>query len=409
MNSDEKHVAIIGLGYVGLPLSIAASNAGKSVIGFDVSEKKISQIRSGLSPIEDVTNEALQNSLENGLEVTSDFKRLSEASIVIICVPTPLKLEGDPDLSHLEEACTSIANNVKDGTLVINESTSYPGTTRNFIPNAIKNVNAKIKLSFAVAPERVDPANKDWNFQNTPRLLGAITEEALFRAFNFYKSFCDHVIKVRSPEIAELAKLIENTFRQINIAFVNGLLPLADSLGLSMTEVLEAAATKPYGFMQFKPGVGVGGHCIPIDPVYLSWYAQQKEVDLELIEIAQKINKRNPIYLTERIKSLKLPNLPRILIIGMSYKPGVSDIRESPSLELFELLKEEFADVSWWDPLIEKITDPETKRSRLDSIFDLVIVAHCTNREEILETVARSKQVLDFTGTFKDLSHVTIV
>lgn len=405
----SEKVAVIGLGYVGLPLSIIATRSGWRVLGVDVSESRVSQIQKGFSPIEDVTNADLQKAIEDGFEATTEIARLSEASIIIICVPTPLDEKGIPDLQSLEMACTSIGRYAQQGVVVINESTSYPGTIREFIPKTISKIKSGLNLYFASAPERVDPANKKWNYRSTPRLLGATSEEALDRAYDFYSSFCDQVIKVRTPEVAELSKLLENAFRQVNIALVNGLIPVADLLGVSMSEVIEAASTKPYGFMPFKPGVGVGGHCIPVDPIYLSWFARRRGVELELIEVAQKINKANPGYLFEKIKSLQLPKSSRVLLVGISYKPGVRDLRESPSIALFELLKREFSNIEWWDSLVTEIPQFELQRSRMEGVFDFVIVAHSNNQDEISKVIASSKKVLDFTGLFSGLENVIAI
>lgn len=405
----SEKVAVIGLGYVGLPLSIVSSNSGWKVIGIDVAKSRVSQIQSGTSPIEDVTNEDLQRALKSGFEATTDLTRLSEASIVVICVPTPLDENGVPDLESLDQACKAIGKYGQQGALVINESTSYPGTARTFIPNSIREVNDELNLYFASAPERVDPANKKWSFRSTPRLVGATSEEALDRAHNFYSTFCDEVIRVRTPEVAELSKLLENAFRQVNIALVNQLLPVADLLDVSMSEVIEAASTKPYGYMPFKPGIGVGGHCIPVDPIYLSWFAAQQGLKLELIETAQRINNENPRYIVQRIKSLGRDRESRILLVGMSYKPGVRDLRESPSVALFDQLSREFSRVEWWDPLVTHIHLIETPRSLLEGEFDLIIVAHSGDSPEILRLTGSSKQILDFSGILQGQENVTII
>jgi len=389
-------IAILGQGYVGLPLAIEAVKVGWSVLGVDTSHKRIDQISNGKSPIEDVSDDLLQQALKSGFRVTASMEVLQQAEIIVICVPTPLGRDGLPDLHFLDTACASIALHARQDTLLINESTSFPGTLRNYIPGKIREFNPGLNLKYAVAPERVDPGNKEWGFSKTPRLVAGLTKSSLKQAADFYKSFCEQVVEVDQPEVAELAKLLENTFRQVNIALVNQISALADNLGIKMVEVVKAASTKPYGFMPFWPTVGVGGHCIPIDPIYLSWYARTIGINLSLIEEAHEINRNIPSSIVQKVKNLGLSSASRILLVGISYKPGVSDVRESPALELLKLLSEEFTGVEWWDPKIDEWNG--TKKSKLDANFDVVILTQTPDNSDVKTAVARAGLTLDLRG-----------
>ena len=271
---QSKVLAIIGQGYVGLPLAMAAVDAGWTVIGVDNFEAKVNQINGGTSPVEDVSGNQLQTAISNGLyRATTDFSEVTKASVVTICVPTPLNDKREPDLSLLKSAATGIGPYVSEKTLVVSESTSYPGTLRDIIipiVNELKPVDTE-NVYFACAPERVNPGDAIWNQKNTPRLVGGIDQESQIRALAFYNSICDAVVTVSNPEVAEAAKLLENTFRLVNIALINEFTQICSASGINVHEVINAAASKPYGFMQFTPGVGVGGHCIPVDPLYLTW------------------------------------------------------------------------------------------------------------------------------------------
>lgn len=397
----EKTVAIIGQGYVGLPLSIAATNAGWRVYGIDVAEWKIKSLVDGRSYVEDVSDLDLVKALKEGFTPTSDYAHLGEASIAIICVPTPIDHESRPDLQPLISAVKKIGEFALPSTLVINESTSYPTTVRKLIPSTIKEVDANLELLFAVAPERVDPGNKSWSYQRTPRLVSGLTPEATIRAVSFYSSFCENVIEVSTPEIAEFSKVLENSFRQVNIALVNELAPLARLTGISIFDVIEAAATKPYGFMPFWPGVGVGGHCIPVDPMYLSWFASQNGMDLQLIESAQAINAMQPSQVAKLIFEQKLSKDSQILVVGIAYKAGSKDLRESPSIELIKQISVDYPKVEWWDESIDSWN--ETFRSNLANDFDLIVVTHPIKSEEVLESLYRAKKIIDCTGKIRGL------
>ena len=399
----EKTVAIIGQGYVGLPLSIAATNVGWRVYGIDVAEWKIKSLVDGRSYVEDVSDQDLVKALREGFTPTSDYARIGDASIAIICVPTPIDHESRPDLQPLISAVKKIGEFALPSTLVINESTSYPTTVRKLIPSTIKEVDANLELLFAVAPERVDPGNKSWSYQRTPRLVSGLTPEATTRAVTFYSSFCENVVEVSTPEIAEFSKVLENSFRQVNIALVNELAPLARLAGISIFDVIEAAATKPYGFMPFWPGVGVGGHCIPVDPMYLSWFARQNGIDLQLIESAQAINAMQPSQVAKLIFEQKLSKDSQILVVGIAYKAGSKDLRESPSLELIKQISVDYPKVEWWDESIDSWN--ETFRSKLANDFDLIVVTHPINSEVISEALQRAKKIIDCTGRIRGLNN----
>ena len=358
MSAQKPQIlAIIGQGYVGLPLAMAAVDAGWSVIGVDTFEAKVDQINGGSSPVEDISNAQLQAAISRGLyKATTDYSEITSASVITICVPTPLDKKREPDLTLLRSAATSIAPYVSTETLVVSESTSYPGTLRDIIVpivNSLKPKNSS-KLYFASAPERVNPGDPIWNQKNTPRLIGSIDIESQKRALAFYESICDAAVSVSTPEVAEAAKLLENTFRLINIALINEFTQLCSASGINVQEVIDAASSKPYGFMPFRPGVGVGGHCIPIDPLYLTWWARQNGGKAAFVESADAINHGMPKYVAERALGMVDASIknPKVLILGVAYKPGVGDVRETPVSELRDHLISKGADVAWYDPLV---------------------------------------------------------
>ena len=409
---NNKTLAIIGQGYVGLPLAMAAVDAGWIVIGVDNFVKKVDQINSGISPVEDISNNQLQLAVSSGAySATSDFSRVSKASIVVICVPTPLSVNREPDLSLLSAAASEIAPYISDETLVISESTSYPGTLRDIIIpifQSLKSQKAET-VYFACAPERVNPGDVIWNQKNTPRLVGGINQESQSRAFSFYRTICDQVVLVSSPEVAELAKLLENTFRLVNIALINQFTQLCSVSNIEVNEVIDAAATKPYGFMQFRPGVGVGGHCIPIDPLYLTWWARQNRITADLVETADKINLAMPKYVAQRAISMLDPakKNPKILILGVAYKSGIADIRETPMKELRETLLLLGAEVSWHDPLVT--VWEETVQVPIDWDCDLVVLANLQPGMKIESILKKGTQILDCTNTQVGRKNVTLL
>ena len=402
--SPEKPqlLAIIGQGYVGLPLAMAAVDAGWSVIGIDNFEAKVAQINSGKSPVEDISDTQLKAALASGAyRASADFSSVAKASVITICVPTPLDENREPDLSLLQSAATAIAPFVSNETLVVSESTSYPGTLRDVIIPTINLLKLKgsIKLYFASAPERVNPGDPVWNQKNTPRLVGAIDEESQKRALAFYESICDATVSVSTPEVAEAAKLLENTFRLVNIALVNEFAQLCAASGINVHEVIDAASSKPYGFMPFRPGVGVGGHCIPVDPLYLTWWARQNGERAIFVESADSVNHAMPKYVAERALSMVNGNIknPKVLILGVAYKPGVGDVRETPVSELRAHLKVKGAEIAWHDPLVQVWED--SNPVDLDWDCDVAILATKQPGMNLGKLIARGIQILDCTNS----------
>ena len=395
-------LAIIGQGYVGLPLAMAAVDAGWTVIGVDNFDAKVAQINGGSSPVEDISDAQLQAAIANGVyKATADYSAVSQASVITICVPTPLDEKKEPDLTLLRSAATSISPYVSNETLVVSESTSYPGTLRDIIIPIVNSLKPKDSLTvyFASAPERVNPGDPVWNQKNTPRLVGAIDKESQRRALVFYESICDAAVGVSSPEVAEAAKLLENTFRLVNIALVNEFTQLCSASGINVHEVIDAASSKPYGFMPFRPGVGVGGHCIPIDPLYLTWWARQNGAKATFVESADSINSAMPKYVADRALSMVDASIknPKILILGVAYKPGVGDVRETPVSELRDYLKAQGADVAWHDPLV-----PIWEGSipvNLDWDCDVAILATSQPGMNLTQLIVRGIQILDCTNS----------
>jgi UDP-N-acetyl-D-glucosamine dehydrogenase len=399
---SPRILAIIGQGYVGLPLAMAAVDAGWSVIGVDNLETKVSQINSGLSPVEDISNAQLQAAISKGVYIaTTDYSKTATASVITICVPTPLDNKREPDLTLLRSAATGIAPFVSNETLIVSESTSYPGTLREIIIPIINSLKPKDSSTvyFASAPERVNPGDPIWNQKNTPRLIGAIDSESKTRALAFYESICDAAVSVSTPEVAEAAKLLENTFRLVNIALVNEFTQLCAASGININEVIDAAASKPYGFMPFRPGVGVGGHCIPVDPLYLTWWARQNGTRATFVESADFINHAMPKYVAMRALSLVDSSIesPKVLILGVAYKPGVGDVRETPVSELRDHLKASGADVAWHDPLVQIWEG--SRPVELDWKCDVAILATKQPGMQFEQLIASGVPVLDCTNS----------
>ena len=399
---QSKILAIIGQGYVGLPLAMAAVDAGWTVIGIDNFSAKVEQINRGSSPVEDISDTQLQAAISRGAyKATTDFSSITNASVITICVPTPLDNKREPDLTLLRNAATAIAPYVSNETLVVSESTSYPGTLRDIIIPIVNQNKSKDSKSiyFASAPERVNPGDAIWNQKNTPRLIGAIDQESQKRAHAFYESICDAAITVSTPEVAEAAKLLENTFRLVNIALINEFTQICSTSGINVYEVIDAAASKPYGFMPFRPGVGVGGHCIPVDPLYLTWWARQNGRKATFVESADSINHAMPKYVAERALSMVDASIqnPKVLILGVAYKPGVGDVRETPVSELRAHLKAQGAEVAWHDPLV-----PVWEGSNpveLDWDCDVAILATSQPGMNLAELISGGIQILDCTNS----------
>ncbi len=383
-------ISVIGQGYVGLSLAVSAAKVGHQVIGFDINQNLISNLKEQESHVEGIELAGIENYIP-----TNNADDLIDSDIVIIAVPTPLDSSRHPDLSFLISACEIISSNVKKQALIINESTSFPGTLRDLISKNIEDSTGLNHL-YAASPERVDPGNLLWNQKNTPRLVAGLSDEATEKAADFYSSFCDHVVKVSSPEIAEAAKLFENTFRQVNIAMVNELAQISHGLDINVREVLDAAATKPFGFMKFNPSLGVGGHCIPVDPSYLSFAAENAGIDASFIELANEINLEMPSYVANRISNdVGGLNGKKVLVAGLSYKANVADLRESPSLLLIDALEVLGADVIKHDPLVANTSPIVT------CDVAILAVAHDSINKEAL--INSAPYIFDCTGTLTNV------
>jgi len=386
-------IAIIGQGYVGSALAFAAAKAGHNVIGFDTNAKVIGELKKK------------ESSLKSYYPTNTEAD-LKDQDAYIIAVPTPLDESNQPDLSYLIQASKLIAKSATKGALVINESTSYPGTLREIVITEIEKVNNS-KFLYASAPERIDPANSKWNIKNTPRILAGVNEKSTTAALEFYKSICDDVTAVSTPEVAESAKLFENTFRQVNIALVNELAQISSKLGISANEVIAAAATKPFGFMKFNPGLGVGGHCIPIDPIYLAQKAEQLGAPAKFIRQANLVNQQMPLYVLQRLKELLDGNLKnkKICIVGISYKSDVTDLRESPSLVLLKELQNSGANVVFHDDVVKEYKSSKSALLAPNG-FDLTLVAVHHNDLAIDSVIASAPIVFDCTGSIPGVHHL---
>jgi UDP-N-acetyl-D-glucosamine dehydrogenase len=370
-------ISVVGQGYVGLPLSIAAAEAGYKVWGIDKDPIKVENLNKGLSGIEDLPNSKLISSLKSGnYAASSKASYISESKVVLICVPTPLDKHNKPDLSILVGAVEEISKYIKPNSLIIIESTVEPGTTRDTLLPIVERVSklSRNQFNLAFSPERIDPTNKNWNVANTPKLVSGLTVDCAEKAMNFYSLFISTLTKCNSLEIAETAKLLENSFRLVNISFINEISTICSKLGIDVQLVIEAASTKPYGFMPFYPSIGVGGHCIPVDPIYLSEKARILGAPSRMIELANDINNQMPNYFVGRAKE-KLGSLKdkRILVVGVAYKPNVSDVRETPVESLLTGLTEQGAKVYWHDDLVKEWNG--SKSVALSSDYDLAIIA----------------------------------
>jgi UDP-N-acetyl-D-glucosamine dehydrogenase len=370
-------ITVVGQGYVGLPLAIAASNVGYTVFGLDNNQEKINALSRGKSIIEDLSDQVIKQSVESKCYLpTTDSSVIKDSDVVLICVPTPLSGDHKPDLTALIGAITSVGKNLKAGALVIVESTIEPGTCRSkLLPILIKESGLSVsEFELAYSPERIDPTNKTWQINNTPKLVAGLTEAAANRAMEFYGKFIDSITLCSSLEIAETAKLLENSYRLINISFINELAIYCQKIGIDIAEVISAAATKPYGFMPFYPSIGVGGHCIPVDPIYLANAAKAAGAPTRFIDLADEINLAMPAYFVERADQiLGGLNGKKVLVIGLSYKPNVADVRESPVISLINGLNKKGAQVSWHDDLVKEWNGQ--KSTILGGGFDLAILA----------------------------------
>jgi len=394
-------VIIVGQGYVGLPLAMSICAAGHEVIGFDLNTEIVIALNSGISHIEDIDSTVLSEWITSGkYRATSNPTDFAQSEIAIIAVPTPLDEKREPDLKFVISASETLGRNLTNVTLIINESTSYPGTLRDVIaPTVVKNSKADLGHLFAISPERVDPGNKDWKIANTPRIFAGLTDEASKLTKTFYSGFCSELIEVSSPEVAESAKLFENTFRQVNIALVNELALITRGIGISVNEVIDAASSKPYGFMKFNPSIGVGGHCIPVDPSYLAHTAKSIGVEPRFIELANAVNLQMPREIVKRIKTENGGTLKgkKILVCGVAYKPNVADTRETPTAILIEELEKDGVKISWHDPLVSNWKGSDSVELSGEN-YDVTIVAVLHDIMDKSKIASTSKYLFDCTG-----------
>ncbi|HXZ75624.1 MAG TPA: nucleotide sugar dehydrogenase [Streptosporangiaceae bacterium] len=380
LQDKSARVGILGMGYVGMPLAVVFAEAGFKVLGIDPDPRKVDTFNQGISYIQDVPTETVGRLRQSGaLAMTADFSALKDMDAVSICVPTPLRQTGDPDMSYILSATEQLARYVHRGMVIVLESTTYPGTTRELaLPMLTEKSGLKVgeDLFICFSPERVDPGREDWTTLNTPKVMGGITRDCAEVATAWYAGAIRTVVPVSSAEAAEMSKLLENTFRMINIGLVNELAIMCERLGVDVWEVIDAAGTKPFGFMKFTPGPGLGGHCIPIDPLYLSWKMKEFNYNARFIELASEINTNMPRYVVNRVlealndrgKTLKGS---RVLVLGVAYKPDIDDVRESPALDVIALLRKKGAKVEYHDPYIPQIHH-EHEGWRMDSIQDLM-------------------------------------
>src|ERR1700722_2929261 len=411
-------VGIIGLGYVGLPLAVAFAEQGSDVIAVDIDPRKIEAIAAGQSYIGDISSERLASVLER-ISASSSYEKLGQAQAVLVCVPTPLSVNREPDLGPLVDSMRELARVLKAGQLVVLESTTYPGTTRERVAPLLEEsgLTAGEDFHLAFSPERVDPGRTDFTLRTTPKVLGGLTPACADRAQALYELVCDEVVRVSSPEAAELTKLLENIFRSVNIALVNELAMLTDRMGIDIWEVVEAAASKPYGFMRFEPGPGMGGHCLPVDPFYLSWRAREFDMSTEFIELAGKVNQQMPYHCVEKAqRALNAAGMSvkgaRVGLLGVSYKPGVGDTRESPALKIIELLKGLGADVSYHDPHVASLSEFALQSTSLEdavSETDLTLIVTTHPGIDYDEVARRARLVVDLRGVTRASSAASVV
>jgi len=416
-------IGIVGLGYVGLPLAAAFAEAGLKVKGFDVQEKRVDSINRGESYINDVNNQVLAKIITTSrLQVTTDQSHLRETDAILICVPTPLTKAKEPNMSYIIRESEEIAKYLRPGQLIVLESTTYPGTTRDIVLPILERTRLKAGRDFYLvfSPERVDPGNKKFSLKNTPKLVGGLDDASTALAASLYRQVVETVIEVSSPEVAEMTKIFENVFRLVNIALVNELASLCENMGISVWEVIEAASSKPYGYMPFYPGPGVGGHCIPLDPYYLSNKAKEFDLHVRFIELAAEINERMPHHVVSRIieamsvngKSIKDA---KVLLLGVSYKKDVEDTRESPSLKLIRLLREKGAVVSYNDPYIAQIQNGKKSLKSVEltresvSSSDCVVIATDHSSYDYQSIVDNAKIVFDTRGATRAIKSNNII
>jgi UDP-N-acetyl-D-glucosamine dehydrogenase len=407
-------IGVVGLGYVGLPLVVAFAEAGHDVVGVDVNARVIASLGEGRSHIEDVSDETLQ-AISSRFHATPRYADLAKVDAVIVAVPTPLTANREPDLQPLIDTGTALANVLQEGQLVVLESTTYPGTTRERFGPLLEEsgLAAGRDFNLAFSPERIDPGRTDFTLKTTPKVVGGLTEDCRRRAVELYGEVCDEIVEVSTPEAAELTKLLENIFRSVNIALVNELAIVCDRMGIDVWEVVEAAATKPYGFMSFKPGPGMGGHCLPVDPFYLTWRAREFDTQTEFVELAGEVNQAMPYFCVERIaRALNDQAKPvkgsSVSIVGVSYKPGVGDLRESPALKIVRLLRARGAEVSYYDDFVPELPDFDL-RSEWPEEADCVVIVTAHPGLDVERLVREAPLVVDFRGVTRGIEAPNLV
>ncbi len=411
-------VGIIGLGYVGLPLALAFADAGCEVVGVDVDAGKLDDLHAGRSYIEDVADGTITATAERA-EWTSDFAALTACDAVVIAVPTPLTPNREPDLGALVAAASQLGSVLREGQLVVLESTTYPGTTRERLVPLLEESGLRAGVGFHVAysPERIDPGRTDYTIRTTPKVVGGDGDEATGRAARLYELICDEIVEVSTPEVAEMTKLLENIFRAVNIALVNEIAVICDRMEIDVWEVVEAAATKPFGFMSFRPGPGLGGHCLPVDPFYLSWKAREYGVSAEFVELAGRTNQNMPHICAERtVAALNRAGVATsnatVAILGVSYKPGVGDLRESPALSIMEELRDLGTTLVYHDAYVPELPAFELESEPLDAVLDaadLAVIVTAHPDVDYSDVVERSRQVLDFRGVTRGIEAGNVV
>jgi UDP-N-acetyl-D-glucosamine dehydrogenase len=404
-------VGVIGLGYVGLPLAVEFAEAGEHVVAVDIDDAKVAAIRAGTSYVEDISSERLA-AVADRIDAQTHFAPLARTDAILICVPTPLTANREPDLGALLAAARAVAEIAQQDQLIVLESTTYPGTTREQVQPLLETHGLEVgrDINLAFSPERVDPGRTDYTLRTTPKIVGGITQRCTDRAVALYQTVCDHVVPVSTPETAEMAKLLENIFRSVNIALVNELAMLADRMDVDIWEVIDAAATKPYGFMRFEPGPGMGGHCLPVDPFYLTWRAREFHMSTEFIELAGKVNQQMPYYCVERIEralndAAKPVKSSRIAMLGVSYKGGTADTRESPALRIMELLSERGAVLSYHDPFVPALPELGLQSSALQDCesADAVVLVTAHPGVDHAAVVEAAQLFIDLRGTTRQM------
>ena len=417
-DGKPTRVGVVGLGYVGLPLGVAFAEEGHEVVGIDTDARRVNGVNAGESHIEDIPSARLA-AVVGRLTATTDYGRLADCDAVLIAVPTPLTRNREPDLGPLLASARALAGVLREGQLVVLESTTYPGTTREQLVPLLEEsgLSAGSDFNVAFSPERVDPGRTDYTLRTTPKIVGGLTPACLERALALYRLVCDELIPVSAPEPAELAKLLENVFRSVNIALVNELAMLCDRMGIDIWEVVDAAATKPYGFMRFDPGPGMGGHCLPVDPFYLSWKAREYGQPTEFIELAGEVNQRMPEFCVARIaRALNDLAKPvrgsRIAVIGASYKAGIGDLRESPAVTIMRMLLEQGARVAYHDDYVPDVIELGLSNEPLDAALDgadvaVIVTAH--PGVDLQAIVSRAPLVVDFRGVTRGIEADNLV